>query len=270
MGVLSDRQIKVLAQKGMITPFAEGQIRPGVISYGTTSYGYDVRLGYKFKVFKPYPCSIIDPKAFDQNMLEDVDLTPFTDHDWRNAGYDEEGNGPMQQRCNRCGVMNTNKHLHTWDAECFKKSNHILIPPHSFVLGESLEEFDIPRDLLVVNVGKSTYARCGVIVNVTPGEPEWKGRWTIEISNTTPLPVKVYCGEGIMQSLFLRSDEREQAILNSMEFVRNHFGNMNSIHEQIHYLVTLPQDCETSYADKKGKYQNQAGLTTPKVQKEGE
>jgi len=163
-----------------------------MVSYGLSSYGYDARIGTKFKVFSP-PLSdakqrVIDPKAFSEDFVTAVDT--------KLAGTD-----------------------------------HVLIPPNSIALGETLEVFTIPRDVLAVCVGKSTYARCGIIVNVTPLEPEWSGRITMEISNTTPLPAKVYAGEGIAQILFFRAADV----------------------------------CEVSYADKQGKYQNQSGLTLPWV-----
>jgi dCTP deaminase len=157
--------------------------RPGVISYGVSSYGYDVRVGRNFKVFTNARCTVVDPKHFDPASFVDIE------------------------------------------------GDFCLIPPNSFALAETIEYLEIPRDILCVCVGKSTYARCGIIVNVTPLEPEWRGRVTIEISNTTPLPAKIYAGEGIAQILFLRGE----AV------------------------------CHTSYGDKKGKYQDQKGLTLPFV-----
>src|SRR6266404_5315652 len=180
MGVLSDCQIQ---SEIVIRPFAEGQAKPGTISYGVSSYGYDVRVGRHFKVFTNVRCALVDPKHFDSNSFVDVD-----------------------------------------GDEC-------LIPPNSFALAETAEVLEIPRDIIAICVGKSTYARCGIIVNVTPLEPEWRGRITIEISNTTPLPAKIYAGEGIAQILFLRTDA----------------------------------PCRTSYADRQGKYQDQQGLTLPFV-----
>lgn len=189
MAILSDRQIRSLVS---IDPFAEGEKRPGKVSYGLSSYGYDVRIGTRFKVFMPpLSCTkqlVVDPKAFSEDFMRTVDTE-------------------------------------------LEKVDHVLIPPNSFALGETLEAFRIPRDVLALCLGKSTYARCGIIVNVTPLEPEWCGRVTMEISNTTPLPAKIYAGEGIAQILFLRADA----------------------------------PCEVSYADKKGRYQNQPGLTLPKV-----
>ena len=180
MGVLADWQIQ---DRVKIEPLADGTYRPGVISYGVTSYGYDLRLGRKFKVFTNARCAIVDPKNFDPRSFIDLEAD-----------------------------------------EC-------LIPPNSFALAETVEYFEIPRDVLAVCLGKSTYARCGVIVNVTPLEPEWRGKVTIEISNTTPLPAKIYANEGIAQVLFFQSDE----------------------------------PCEVSYRDKKGKYQAQRGVTLPKI-----
>jgi dCTP deaminase len=182
MGVLADWQIK---EKIVIEPFADGTPKPGTLSSGVTSYGYDLRLGRKFKVFTNAHCAIVDPKNFDPKSFVDME------------------------------------------------GDTCLIPPNSFALAETVEYLEIPRDIIAVCVGKSTYARIGIIVNVTPLEPEWKGKVTIEISNTTPLPAKVYAGEGIAQVLF--------------------------------FEASAP--CKVSYADKKGKYQNQTGLTLPFVNK---
>ena len=180
MGVLPDWMIEAGVK---IEPFAPQQHRPGVISYGVTSYGYDVRVDRHFKVFTNAHCSVVDPKNFDPQSFVDI------------------------------------------------VADYCLIPPNSFALAETIEYMEIPRDVLGVCLGKSTYARCGIIVNVTPLEPEWRGRVTIEISNTTPLPAKIYAGEGIAQMLFLKGE----AV------------------------------CKSSYADKKGKYQDQPGLTLPFV-----
>jgi dCTP deaminase len=189
MPVLCDTQIRDLIS---IEPFAESVKRPGKVSYGVSSYGYDIRVGTRFKIFTPTPrsggISIVDPKAFSPDLFVEID-------------------------CAATGI------------------DHVIIPPNSFALCETVETLRIPRDILVLCVGKSTYARCGLIVNVTPLEPEWRGKVTLEISNTTPLPAKVYAGEGIAQLVFLKAD----------------------------------QVCEVSYADKAGKYQDQAGLTLPKV-----
>jgi dCTP deaminase len=183
MSILSDRQIEKLVK---IVPFDKGGKRPKTISYGVTSYGYDVRVGTHFKIFTNVQSAIVDPKNFDPRSFVDVDAS---------------------------------------------KDGFILIPPNSFALCETVEYFEVPRDMLAICVGKSTYARCGIIVNVTPLEPEWKGKITIEISNTTPLPAKIYANEGIAQIIFLRGEEV----------------------------------CARSYADKEGKYQDQPGLTLPKV-----
>jgi dCTP deaminase len=180
MGVLPDWQIE---RDIKIEPFAAEQKRPGVISFGVTSYGYDVRVSRQFKVFTNALCATVDPKNFDPRSFVDFE------------------------------------------------GEYCLIPPNSFALAETVEHLEIPRDVIAICVGKSTYARCGIIVNVTPLEPEWRGKITIEISNTTPLPAKIYAGEGIAQILFFRSE----AV------------------------------CRTSYADKKGKYQDQIGLTLPFV-----
>src|ERR1051326_3503668 len=180
MGLLSDSQIR---RDIRITPFDAGESRQGVISFGVTSYGYDVRVGRKFKVFTNAHCAIVDPKNFDPKSFVDID------------------------------------------------ADFCLIPPNSFALAETLESLEIPRDVLGVCVGKSTYARCGIIVNVTPLEPEWHGKITIEISNTTPLPAKIYAGEGIAQILFFRADEI----------------------------------CARRSEERRGKYQDQKGLTLPFV-----
>lgn len=189
MAVLCDSQIRELVS---IEPFEDNVKRPGKVSYGVSSYGYDVRVGTLFKIFTNVPhhggqC-IVDPKNFGEDMFVTIDT--------RTTGKD-----------------------------------HVVIPPNSFALAETVETFAIPRDVLAICVGKSTYARCGIIVNVTPLEPEWKGKVTIEISNTTPLPAKIYANEGIAQMIFLKAD----------------------------------RVCAVSYADKGGKYQNQVGLVLPKV-----
>jgi dCTP deaminase len=268
MGVLTDWQIE---RDVVITPFSPAQKRDGQISWGCSSYGYDVRLGYKFRVFNPYPpggaAHVIDPKNFDPKMLVEVDLTPST-HKWSSLGVCE--------KCKTCVGDNP-------PPDCEFVPDHIIIPPHSFVLGESVEEFRFPRDINCLVVGKSTYARCGLIVNVTPGEPDWQGRWTIELSNTTPLPMKVYAGEGIMQCVFLRSDARDElaiaAIADYLDVpnppVQEGWAPPTK-EEAANYLRQLvlregpifkEATCHQSYADKKGKYQNQGGLTLPEVDK---
>ena len=182
--IKSDRWIRRQAlEKGMIKPFEDRQVRKGGISFGLSSYGYDIRIADEFKIFTNINTTIVDPKAFDPRS--------FVDYQGEVA----------------------------------------LIPPNSFALGRSVEYFKIPRNVLTICVGKSTYARCGIITNVTPFEPEWEGYVTLEISNTTPLPAKIYANEGIAQVLFFESD----------------------------------QMCETSYADRKGKYQSQTGITTPRI-----
>jgi dCTP deaminase len=183
MSIKSDRWIKDQASNGMIEPFEASQVGSGQISYGISSYGYDMRIADEFKVFTNINTTIVDPKNFSTASFVDF------------------------------------------------KGSECIIPPNSFALGKSVEYFKIPRNILCIVLGKSTYARAGIIVNVTPLEPMWQGFVTIEISNTTPLPVKIYANEGIAQVLFLESDE----------------------------------PCEISYADKKGKYQNQTGIWLPKV-----
>lgn len=185
--IKSDKWIRRMAeQEGMITPFEPGQIRARnderIISYGTSSYGYDVRCSTEFKIFTNINSAIVDPKNFDESSFVDVN------------------------------------------------SDVCIIPPNSFALARTVETFKIPRNVLTVCLGKSTYARCGIIVNVTPLEPEWEGQVTLEFSNTTPLPAKIYANEGVAQMLFFESDEV----------------------------------CETSYADRAGKYQGQSGVTLPK------
>ncbi len=184
MSIKSDRWIKKMAlDHRMIEPFVDSQTGAGVVSYGVSSYGYDIRVADEFKVFTNVYNMVVDPKNFDPRSFVDI------------------------------------------------KADVCVIPPNSFALARTIEYFRIPRDILTVCVGKSTYARCGIIVNVTPFEPEWEGHVTIEISNTTPLPARIYANEGIAQVLFFQSDE----------------------------------PCEVSYRDKKGKYQAQRGVTLPKI-----
>lgn len=186
MSIKSDRWIRRMAKDhGMIEPFEAGQIRANhqgkIVSYGTSSYGYDIRCSNEFKVFTNINSAIVDPKQFAAESFVDV------------------------------------------------TSDVCIIPPNSFALARSVEYFKIPRNVLVICLGKSTYARCGIIVNVTPLEPEWEGHITLEFSNTTPLPAKIYANEGVAQLVFLESDDV----------------------------------CETSYKDKGGKYQGQEGVTLP-------
>jgi dCTP deaminase len=180
----SDRWIRKMAiEKDMINPFSEKQVREGVISYGLSSYGYDLRVADEFKIFTNVNCTVVDPKNFDERSFVTV------------------------------------------SSEC------AIIPPNSFALARSVEYFKIPRDTLTICVGKSTYARCGIIVNVTPYEPVSEGFVSLDISNTTPLPAKIYANEGLCQILFFTGDEV----------------------------------CEVSYADRKGKYQSQKGIVLPKL-----
>ena len=188
MSIKSDRWIRRMAQEHrMIEPFEAGQVREldgkKIVSYGTSSYGYDIRCSDDFKIFTNVHSTVVDPKHFDEKSFVDF-------------------KGPV-----------------------------CIIPPNSFALARTVEYFRIPRNVLVICLGKSTYARCGIIVNVTPLEPEWEGHVTLEFSNTTPLPAKIYANEGIAQIIFMRGEEV----------------------------------CRRSYADKKGKYQDQPGLTLPKV-----
>tara|TARA_E500000331_G_scaffold115421_1_gene112436 strand:+ start:1640 stop:2239 length:600 start_codon:yes stop_codon:yes gene_type:complete len=189
MSIKSDKWIKEMSSNHkMIEPFEHGQVREGkdnerLISYGTSSYGYDVRCSNEFKVFTNIHSATVDPKKFDENSFVDV------------------------------------------------VSDVCVIPPNSFALASTVEYFRIPRNVLTICLGKSTYARCGIIVNVTPLEPEWEGHVTLEFSNTTSLPAKIYANEGVAQMLFLESDE----------------------------------ECEVSYKDRGGKYQGQTGVTLPKA-----
>ena len=184
MGLKPDHWIRKMAlEKRMIEPFADQQIRPGKISFGVSSYGYDIRVADEFKIFTNVYSAIVDPKSFDIRSMVDF------------------------------------------------KGDVCIIPPNSFALARTEEYLRIPRSVLTICVGKSTYARCGIIVNVTPFEPEWEGYVTLEISNTTPLPAKIYAHEGIAQVLFFEADEL----------------------------------CEVSYADKKGKYQKQQTIELPKI-----
>lgn len=184
MGLKPDHWIRKMAQEhGMIEPFVENQVRKGVISYGLSSYGYDMRVSNKFKIFTNVHSAIVDPKSFSPDSFVDFE------------------------------------------------GDVCIVPPNSFALAHSVEYFRIPRSVLTLTVGKSTYARTGVITNVTPFEPEWEGHVTLEISNTTPLPAKIYANEGIAQVVFFEADE----------------------------------ECEVSYGDKKGKYQGQTGVTPPRI-----
>lgn len=184
MGLKPDHWIRKMAlEHKMIEPFVESQVRDHVISYGVSSYGYDIRVADEFMIFTNVHSAIVDPKNFDPKSMFEF------------------------------------------------KGEVCIIPPNSFALARTVEYFRIPRSVLTVCLGKSTYARCGLIVNVTPFEPEWRGYVTLEISNTTPLPAKIYANEGIAQVLFFEADE----------------------------------ECEVSYADKKGKYQNQKSIMLPKL-----
>lgn len=187
MTIKSDNWIRRQSQTGMIEPFEPGQVRSNasgrIVSYGTSSYGYDVRCANEFKIFTNINSTIVDPKNFDEKSFVSFE------------------------------------------------GDICIIPPNSFALARTVEYFRIPRSVLTICLGKSTYARCGIIVNVTPLEPEWEGHVTLEFSNTTPLPAKIYANEGIAQVIFFESDE----------------------------------ECETSYKDRNGKYQGQVGVTLPKI-----
>ncbi|HWN17447.1 MAG TPA: dCTP deaminase [Gemmatimonadales bacterium] len=186
MSIKSDRWIRRMAREhSMIEPFVDGQVREGAISYGVSSYGYDMRVAPEFRIFTNVLSVIVDPKHFDARSFVEFD------------------------------------------------GDVCIVPPNSFALARSVEYFRIPRNVLTICVGKSTYARCGIITNVTPFEPEWEGHVTLEISNTTPLPAKIYANEGICQVLFFEADDDDV--------------------------------CQVSYGDKKGKYQKQTGVTLPKL-----
>jgi dCTP deaminase len=184
MSIKSDFWIKQMAKKHeMIKPFSERQVKKNAISYGLSSYGYDIRVADEFYIFTALNSDIVDPKNFNSKSFIKI------------------------------------------------KGNHCIIPPNSFVLARTVEYFKIPRNVLTICLGKSTYARCGILVNVTPFEPEWEGYATLEISNTTPLPAKIYANEGIAQVVFLEADK----------------------------------ECKLSYKDRKGKYQKQKKITLPKI-----
>jgi len=230
MGVLADWQIR---ERGIVRPFSECEDRPGVISYGVTSYGYDVRVGYQFKVFTPNNCVVLNPMDLDTDVFVDVDITPDHKHKWRTVRR-RTGTDATTLECRHCKLR-----LPIFDAERYplcpgQSPPYVLIPPNSFALAETMEELSIPRDVLAVCVGKSTYARIGINVTPTPLEPEWEGTVTIEIANTTPLPAMVFGGMGIMQIVFLTADDATRF-------------------------------CEKSYKDKNGRYQNQKGITLPFV-----
>lgn len=270
MGILPDWMIE---DEVKITPMEPCRKRPGVLSYGITSYGYDARVGYKFRVFSPVNVhgvqTEIDPKAFDERCLVDVDLTPGREkpHDW------EDRPDKATYVCRDCGTSNpaASKGL-----GCpVKVQPFIHIPPHSFLLAETVEHIEIPRSVLCVVVGKSTYARCGITVPLTPLEPEWRGKVTVEISNTTPLPARVYPGEGIMQLLFFRSDGFRHIaydhFLNHLSSEHGHmYGPTMGNHDFLHGPGPRRSGgtCRESYADKKGIYQDQGGIVLPGVAKE--
>ncbi len=185
MGLKPDRWIRKMAlEHGMIEPFEEKQHRDAVVSFGLSSYGYDMRVAREFRIFTNVHSAVVDPKQFSNESFVEFE------------------------------------------------GDVCLVPPNSFALARSVEYFRIPRSVLTITLGKSTYARCGIITNVTPFEPEWEGYVTLEISNTTPLPAKIYANEGIAQVIFFEADE----------------------------------ECEVSYADKKGKYQGQVGVTLPRLE----
>ena len=274
MGVLSDLQIKNL---NCIIPLEKGIKRENTISYGLTSYGYDVRAGYVFDVFDASyePDQPVDPKNFDKKMLRRVNLSPLY---CQAVKVSSQG---MRTKNHEyvCEICNQPVFPDTEPKPCPKikqPKNYVVIPPNSFALTETIETFNIPRQCLVIAMGKSTYARCGLVLNVTPGEPMWQGRWTIELSNTSPRPIKVYAGEGIGQMIFIRSAGVTDILLeNVLEFAeslvdtKEKYPELAQIGQNfLDNLKNTPEKyytCETSYEDKKGKYQSQSGLTYPKV-----
>lgn len=260
MGALNDWQIR---RDVKIEDAQPGIKRPGKISYGYSSMGYDARIAHKFRMIKPYPSSEIDPKNYREDMYEVVDLTPNVLCP-RCKGTAEEpltdkGSNPCMN-CDQCFDLDKG-----FSTGVINVPDHIVIPPNSFVLGETMETFTIPRDCLCIVLGKSTYARCGVVANVTPGEPEWTGKWTIELSNTTPKPVRIYCGEGICQCIFLRTDGYREIQEMGIVALANEAGI--DLMKLIQKYGINPS-CEVSYKDKQGKYQDQTGVTNPMVDKE--
>lgn len=239
--------------------------REGKISYGITSYGYDCRLGYKFKVPTPHKCTggIIDPKVPDPGAYMELDLTPPACHDWIT------NDRMVKLRCRRCGIdQECYRQLRRQgqnvlvDADCFSRTvpNYIIVPPNSLVLGETVEVFTIPRSVLCIVIGKSSYARCGLICNCTPLEPEWTGKVTLELTNTNPMPMKVYCGEGIAQFVFLRSDGYRHIHANDLRHLIEPGSSSSNPSEYEKAVLRDSGTCRVSYADKGGRYQAQTGV----------
>lgn len=266
MGVLSDWQLK---RDVKVEPMEDAIRREGKISWGVGSYGIDMRVGYVFKVFSPINATEIDPKNFDERCLVTVDLTPKYEHHWEDLEcLDANHNPTIGKHCAVCGAWKDTPSEHKY--QCPKKQpNYILIPPHSFALGESVEYFEIPRDTLCIVIGKSTYARCGIVVNCTPLEPEWKGKVTIEISNTTPLPARIYCGEGIAQCVFIRSDGciEKRSDFWGLQVINGLKLAWSEQDEEDEKKLITEGTCQVSYADKRGRYQNQTGITLPSADK---
>lgn len=269
MGVLSDRQLE---RDFVITPPpAREQQGKGVISSGFSSYGVDIRVGHLFRIFTPTHCVEIDPKNFDPRSFDEIDLTPGT-HDWR--PFAESMRDPVNWHCLHCTRKEPflegqeRPHVHP-DEPCpglEQPENFVRIPPNSFALAESVEWFEVPRDCLGIIIGKSSYARCGLIVNCTPMEPEWTGKLTIELSNTTPLPLRVYAGEGIAQVYLLRTDGRREALENAIHSL---LVSKKLTREEIDNRLTedlLKAPCRVSYKDRRGRYDGQQGIVLPFVQ----
>jgi len=294
MGILADHQIK--DHPGLkIEPFHEGLNAESIISFGLSSYGYDIRLGYFFKVFTPTFTAVVDPKAFSDKTFIERDLR-LRGHTWApdrkyktlrddihwHCVHCQVGGGPFKLADKPTEQFNPNPTTTRIDSPCpalEQPEQYLLIPPNSFVLGVSLEHIEVPRDVLAINLQKSTYARCGINTHATILEPEWRGYITLEISNTSSLPAKVYPGEGILQLIFLRTDGHNEAVLNT---VRRLCGQEAQSDQRIHgrpsaaSLLAAAETllhhelsrgtCRVSYADRKGRYQDQGSTpVTPFV-----
>lgn len=279
MGVLADWQIE---RDVKITPFRKGPT-PGQISSGLSSYGYDLRAGFKFKVFSNAHCAVVDPKNFDPRSFVEVDLTPVQ-HEW-NLDF-ESMREPRRWFCPWCDrtvpYADGDKKCpvpDNWEP-CPKREqpeNFVLIPPNSFALAESVEWVEIPRDCIAFVADKSTYRRVGILMGFTILEPEWRGIVTLEISNSTPLPAKVYAGEGVAQMILIRTDGvteslarmvRQLAAFDPTPGVAKVMGQ--DLQSWIGgYGLNVWHDhnatCRVSYEDKRGRYQDQSGLTLPTV-----
>lgn len=265
MGILSDWQIE---RDIKIEPFIKDQQSKGIVSFGMSSYGLDLRCGYRFRVFTPVHCTEVDPKNFDPKSFVEVDLTP-EEHLWKH----DRDDGVFE--CTKCKATSLN---HPNNSQCLSKPNFIRIPPNSFALTESIEVLEIPRDVTGLIVDKSTYRRCGIVMGATVLEAGWKGRVTLEISNSTPLPARIYAGEGLCQVLFFRTDGHNEAVLNAarrlcgqeaQNVLEGGYGpsqarNLRTI-EELLYKELGKGSCRVSYDQRKGRYQNQKGIVLPFV-----